>query len=192
MINESIIRHVTPPRYTRGPSGVCYVRMCVRVHPQSSSRAMDSLDVFYGGDYEPHAPPHYERDPPACRFSRTAEPPALYPETQFAPLQGQHLQPRQFDPCELPLCQHVPHEQDNQAGFGSPEKEPDSNGYRPVTEHNRPDEERGGGGHAAISWRRALRTQPCQAPVPGEAVRMLSHRQQCPGLDRLNNAYKCL
>ncbi|XP_007257120.2 pancreas/duodenum homeobox protein 1-like [Astyanax mexicanus] len=126
---------------------------------------MDSLDVFYSGDYDPHASVPYEREPPACRFSRAAESHALYPDPQYQALHLQHTQPAEYSPCDLPACQHAGGEQDHQLGLGSPEKGPEGEEYPPVTEQSRGGEE--GTGHAAFPWMRALRTQACQAPVTG-------------------------
>ncbi|XP_036438495.1 pancreas/duodenum homeobox protein 1-like [Colossoma macropomum] len=133
---------------------------------------MDSLEVFYSGDYDPHASASYERDPPACRFSRAAEHHALYAEPPYTQLHTQHTQPAEYAPCELPACQHARNEQENQPGFVSPGKGPGADGYPPVTEQSRGSEEGGGGGgggggHAAFPWMRALRTQACPAPVTG-------------------------
>ncbi|XP_072552302.1 pancreas/duodenum homeobox protein 1-like [Salminus brasiliensis] len=126
---------------------------------------MDSLDVFYSGDYDPHASVAYEREPPACRFSRTAEPHALYSDPTYPPLHLQHTQLAEYAPCDLPACQHAGSEQDHQPILGSPGKGPESDEYPPVTEQSRGGEE--GAGHAAFPWMRALRTQACQAPVTG-------------------------
>ncbi|KAK1796723.1 hypothetical protein P4O66_008934 [Electrophorus voltai] len=121
---------------------------------------MDSLDVYYNGNFEQPEPDSFDRNAPSCRFLRSAEQ-ASYSESPYAPLENTE---RDYASYELPSCQHAVPERTPSPGYLSAKGRQDDE-YQSVTEQTSETEETGV--QVAYPWMRALRPQPSQASLTG-------------------------
>ncbi|XP_076874336.1 pancreas/duodenum homeobox protein 1-like [Brachyhypopomus gauderio] len=121
---------------------------------------MESLDVYYSGDFDQQTPNGFDRDPPSCRYLRNAEQ-SSYSQTSYVPLDNTQ---RDYTPYEVPSCQHTLPEQTSSPGYLSGEgRQVDE--YQSVSEPCSESEE--AGERVAYPWMRALRSQHCQASLTG-------------------------
>ncbi|KAF5900535.1 pancreas/duodenum homeobox protein 1-like, partial [Clarias magur] len=109
---------------------------------------MDSLDVYYNGNFEPQINDEVEREPPACLYSRCTE---QVPYLELHNNTALGTQERELAPYELQSCQHAP----SPSYFQT--EGPQIDAYHPRTDETT--------AHLAFPWMRASRSQICQTSM---------------------------